>query len=101
MRAVFAQLSRALKPRGRAVFVVGNSKWNGQRVRATKLLAELAASDFKVTEYLSYTTRNRYMSYKRHNGANVNREYVLILRRKTKRERKRKSDTRQLIKSSV
>lgn len=90
MSAVFGQLARALKPNGRAVFVVGNSKWNGQRVRATKLLAELASEHFTVIESLSYTTRNRYMSYKRHNGANVNREYVLVLK-KTVTPKRRKA----------
>lgn len=82
MRQVFAHTARALKRSGRAIFVVGNSKWNGRRVRATKLLRELAADHFRVVGTFSYTTRNRYMSYERHNGANVNREFVLVLRRK-------------------
>ena len=78
------QVARSLRPRGRAIFVVGNAKWNGARVRATKLLAELAEPNFEIEEMLSYPARNRYMSYARHNGASVDREYVVVL---TKRRR--------------
>lgn len=79
MKRALEQIAHSLKKRGRAVFVVGNSKWNGRRVRATRLLRELANDHFQVLDSLSYTTRNRYMSYSRHNGADVNREYVLVL----------------------
>jgi SAM-dependent methyltransferase len=75
-------IANVLKPSGRAVLVVGNSKWNGRRVRATKLLSELAQARFDVCDILTYTTRNRYMSYQRRNGADVNREYALILKKK-------------------
>ncbi len=85
MSRVLEQIARALKPGGRAVFVVGNSKWNGRRVRATRLLTELALPYFEVASVFSYTTRNRYMSYERHNGANVNREFVLVLKKLPKR----------------
>lgn len=77
-------IAKVLKPNGRAVFVIGNSKWNGRRVRATRLLSELAQEKFDISDILTYTTRNRYMSYQRHNGANVNREYVLVLKKKAK-----------------
>ncbi len=53
-------------------------------MRASKLLSELAGGEFDVCDVLNYTTRNRYMSYERRNGANVNREYALILEKKTK-----------------
>jgi SAM-dependent methyltransferase len=82
MQLILENLSRALKTNGRAVFVVGNSKWNGQRVRATKLLRELAPRRFEVEDTFTYATRNRYMSYARHNGADVNREFVLVLKKK-------------------
>lgn len=83
MQQALKQISRTLKPKGRAVFVVGNSKWNGRRVRATKLISEIASSDFEVLETMSYSSRNRYMSYSRHNGADVDREFVLVLRKKS------------------
>lgn len=83
MKRALDQIACQLRSRGRAVFVVGNSKWNGKRVRATKLLVELAKDNFKVEESASYASRNRYMSYARHNGANVNREYVVVLKKRT------------------
>jgi adenine-specific DNA methylase len=86
MRRTLDHLGRVLRPSGLAVFVVGNSKWNGQRVRATKVLEELAEQHFEVVETLSYASRNRYMSYARHNGADVNREYVLVLKKKPSRK---------------
>lgn len=75
-------MKRALRPKGKAVLVVGNAKWNGRSVRATKLLEELARPDFNVVGRFSYPVKNRYMSYSRHNGADVNREYVLVLEKK-------------------
>lgn len=82
MKQVLEHSAEALKKRGRAIFVVGNAKWNGKKVRATKLLIELAKPWFSVEESLSYTSQNRYMSYSRHNGADVNREHVIVFRKK-------------------
>ncbi len=82
MELSLQHIARVLKPARKAVLVVGNSKWNGRRVRATRLLIELARSEFKVCETLTYSTRNRYMSYERHNGASINREYALVLKKK-------------------
>jgi DNA modification methylase len=79
MQRALAQISSVLKPRRRAIFVVGNSKWNGRNVRATRLVIELAKPHFKVAECFSYPARNRYMSYARRNGADINREYVVVL----------------------
>ncbi len=83
MDRVLEEMAKALKSKGKAVVVVGNSKWNGRRVRPTRLLEELAGERFKVIERLSYTTQNRYMSFSRHNGANVNREHVLVLEKRS------------------
>jgi len=82
MDRVLEEMAKALKSKGKAVVVVGNSKWNGRRVQPTRLLEELAGERFKFVERLSYTTQNRYMSFSRHNGANVNREHVLVLQKK-------------------
>ena len=76
------QTADSLKRRGRAVFVVGNAKWNGKKVHATRLLIELAKDRFNVEESLSYASQNRYMSYSRNNGADVNREHVVVLRKR-------------------
>lgn len=82
MDRVLGQMARVLKPNTRAIIVVGNAKWNGRSVRATKLIEELVGDRFSVSEKLTYRTANRYMSYSRHNGADVNREYVIVLRRR-------------------
>ena len=82
MQRALVQVSRVLPPKGKAVFVVGNSKWNGQRTSAVQLITELASDDFRHLETFSYTSRNRYMSYSRRNGADVSREYVLVLQKK-------------------
>jgi len=79
MQRTLEHIARVLKPKGRAVFVLGNSQWNGQRVRATRLFREIAKTHFEVADVLTYSTRNRYMSYERHNGASINREYALVL----------------------
>jgi hypothetical protein len=82
MDRVLLQMSKALKRNAAAVIVVGNAKWNGRRVRATRLIEELVGNRFRVAEKLTYRTSNRYMSYSRHNGADVNREYVIVLQRR-------------------
>jgi len=82
MSRALANMSRALVPGGRAVLVVGNAKWNGRTVRATRLIEDLARDQFEVTSRFSYHLKNRYMSYSRHNGANVNREYALVLQKR-------------------
>ncbi len=82
MDRVLDEMAKARKSKGKAVVVVGNSKWNGRRVRPTRLLEELAGERFNFVERLSYATQNRYMSFSRHNGANVNREHVLVLEKK-------------------
>jgi tRNA G10 N-methylase Trm11 len=80
MRMVFGQLSRVLSDRGRVVMVVGHSTWNGISLDTSRLFETLATPGFKLAEYLSYPVRNRYMSYSRHNGASIDREYVLVFR---------------------
>lgn len=82
MQLALNQMARALKDTGHAILVLGNSKWNGRRVRATRLVSELASAAFDVVDSRSYPTTNRYMSYERANGADVNREYVLVLRKR-------------------
>lgn len=81
MRLVFAGLARILSAGSRAVFVVGHSTWNGERIPTSTLFGELAAPEFDVTDQLWYPLPNRYMSYSRHNGASIDREHVLVLTR--------------------
>ena len=83
MQRVFSRLFAILRPGGRAVFVIGKSAWNGVDLPSTELFSEIAGGRFRLTEHLWYPVKNRYMSYDRHNGANINREDVLILERVT------------------
>jgi hypothetical protein len=63
------------------LFVVGHSSWNGDQIPTTQPLTELAAPDFRLGELLHHPVRNRYMSYTRMNGADINTEHVFVLKR--------------------
>lgn len=63
------------------VLVVGHTSWNGAAIDTSSLMEELASPYFTLSERLWYPVKNRYMSYTRKNGANIDREYVLVLRR--------------------
>lgn len=81
MSKAFSQMSRVLRAGGYAVFVVGDSTWNGRTIPTGKLFVELAGSSMELVEHFWYPVANRYMSYSRRNGANIDREYVLVFRR--------------------
>jgi hypothetical protein len=81
MIRVFGQLGERIIPGGPAVFVLGQSSWNGEKIPTQELITELAQPNFRLQEVLSYPVKNRYMSYTRRNRANIDREYVLVLRR--------------------
>lgn len=82
MQRVFSGLYKVLRPGGRAVFVIGKSAWNGMALPSTELFSEICGERFRLVEHLWYPVKNRYMSYDRHNGANINREDVLVFERK-------------------
>lgn len=82
MHKTFHELHRLL-PKGRpAIFVVGKSTWNGYSIPTADLLASLSSKWFVEQERLWYPVKNRYMSYARRNGANIDREYVIVLKRR-------------------
>lgn len=81
MAHVFGSLAPVLDEGSPAVFVVGDSTWQGVRLPTQELFAELAADAFRLDEVLSYEIKNRYMSYERHNGADIGHEHVLVFRR--------------------
>lgn len=71
-----------LLPRGRrAVFVVGKNSWNGSEIPTIELFNEMAASSFRLVNQYWYPIKNRYMTYSRHNSANIDKEYVLVYKR--------------------
>jgi hypothetical protein len=81
MRQSLRQIATVLRRDSRAIFVLGKSTWNGETIPTTRLFREVAAGYFDLEDTFSYALRNRYMSYSRQNGANINREYVLVFRR--------------------
>ncbi len=81
MKRVFKNLSHVMNSGNKAVFVVGHSKWNGDELPTSDLFAELAKPFFALSDIKSYPIKNKYMSYSRHNGANINTEYVLVFKR--------------------
>lgn len=74
----------ALRP---VVLVVGHSTWNKSKIPTTHLFEEIAQEHFELVEVRWYPVKNRYMSYSRHNGADIDKEYVLVLRRRATRGR--------------
>lgn len=81
MTRVFERLAVTLRPGSPAVLVVGHSSWNGDNLNTSQLFAELASPHFGLKDRLWYPVKNRYMSYSRHNAANIDREYVLVFER--------------------
>ena len=87
MQMSFSKISKALRRNGKAVFVLGKSSWNGRKLPTIKLFEELAAPHFKLSEHLWYPLKNRYMTYSRHNKANIDRDHVLVFVRSPRRGR--------------
>jgi SAM-dependent methyltransferase len=83
MTRVFEGLSFLLRSRSPALFVVGHSCWNSAEIPTTDLFEELSGESFNLENVFSYPVKNRYMSYSRHNGADIAVEHVLLLRRST------------------
>ena len=78
MKDVFNQLSAVLRIGGIAIFVLGHSEWNGSKLPTSDLFLEMAGDSLHLKDKLWYPTKNRYMSYGRRNGADINEEYVLV-----------------------
>lgn len=87
MTRFFDSLSKHVRPGAPTLVVVGHSTWNEAEIPSTDLFAEIAYDHFTLRELLWYPLKNRYMSYSRHNQADINTEYVLVLGRKGRRSR--------------
>ena len=81
MKDVFGQLAKIVHRDKPVVFVLGHSEWNGSKLPTSELFLELAGDSFHLERRLFYPVKNRYMSYSRHNGADINEECVLVFRR--------------------
>ena len=84
MKLAFGQFAQLLKPEKKAVIVAGHSCWNSSEIPTVDLFAELAAERFAIVDYAWYPIRNRYMSYSRRNGANISREHILVMQKRSK-----------------
>lgn len=82
MSTTFGELSRLLPPGGRAVLVVGKSRWNGTELPTTALMADVCEDYFDFVGQYWYPLKNRYMSYARHNGADIDKEFVAVFERR-------------------
>ena len=81
MKDVFKQLAEVLRTGGPAIFVLGHSEWNGSKLPTSDLFLEMAGDPFRLEDKFWYPVKNRYMSYSRRNGADIDQEYVLVFRR--------------------
>ena len=81
MARAISGLSWLLESGGKAVFVVGKNSWNGHEIPTVDLFDEIVGNQFKLTERYWYPIKNRYMTYARHNNANIDTEYVLVYER--------------------
>jgi 16S rRNA G966 N2-methylase RsmD len=81
MTKFFDSLGPLLPSGAPALLVVGHSTWNKSLIPTTGLFREISGDAFQLEEILWYPVKNRYMSYARHNGASIDKEYVLVLRR--------------------
>ena len=84
MKDALTQMNAAVRETGHVILVLGHSAWNGSRIPTSTLFEEIGESWFDLEDKLWYPTKNRYMSYRRHNGANINEEYVLVFRRRSR-----------------
>ena len=81
MKDVFKQLAAVVCTGGPAIFVLGHSQWNGSKLPTSDLFLEMAEDSFHLVDKLWYPIKNRYMSYSRRNGADIDEEYVLVFSR--------------------
>ena len=81
MKAFFDGVTELLPSNAPIVLVVGNNKVLGEHFPTVELFDEISNDKISFCESFWYPVKNRYMSYKRHNGANINMDYVLIWRR--------------------
>lgn len=82
MKRAFEQFASITAEGAPVVVVVGSSAWNGKSIPTADLFYELAGSAFEHDSPLWYPVKNRYMSYARRNDANIDKEYVVVLRRR-------------------
>jgi 16S rRNA G966 N2-methylase RsmD len=81
LAASLSSVSAVLHSGAPMICVVGHSRWQGNEIPLTDLIIEAASPALNVDELFYYPVSNRYMSYERRNGASIDREYAVILRK--------------------
>ncbi len=82
MGKVFQELSRVLNKSGKVVVVIGNSKVKGAEMPTADLVVEIAGTTTRLVDRSWYHIKNKYMSYSRNNGADIDTEHVLVFQPK-------------------
>ena len=77
----FKGVSELIPQNTPVVIVVGNNKVHGEVLPVVEMFDEMSSDKFEFVESFWYPVKNRYMSYKRRNGANIDREFVLAFQK--------------------
>jgi hypothetical protein len=75
--ARLAEITRSSKP---IVVVAGDVRFNKRQISMTQLLSDLGHPWLSLVEQFWYSLANKYMSYERRNGANIDTDHVLVYR---------------------
>lgn len=79
MTATFQNLAPKMRsPNSPVVVVIGANNFCHQRIPTPDLLIESLSDSLTLKERFVYDIRDRYMSYTRHNGADIGQEHVLV-----------------------
>jgi len=82
MTKVFHELPQVVTPEGKVVIVIGNNVVNGSEMPTADLIVELCGTNFELIDRKWYHLKDRYMSYKRNHGANIDTEHVLVFQKR-------------------
>lgn len=80
MARSLASMSQVVTPGGPIVIVAGDVRFCGERVSMLELMKDLAGDALSIADHLWYPIINRYMSYARHNDADIAADHVIVFR---------------------
>jgi DNA modification methylase len=84
MRKNFEEVNRVLKRNRKYCVVVGENTFRKVRIPTYRILENVARrSGFELAELLCYDVINRHLDIPRWNDSRIERDYVLVLRRKS------------------
>jgi adenine-specific DNA methylase len=79
MRQVLVRAYDVLPRRSRFIAIIGRSRVGRYVVPTDRIIVQLARG-FELEDEHIYPLRNRFMSYTRHNGADIAEEHIIVLR---------------------